>query len=449
MSASARKAPPTGRVARTVIAAGTAARVGASQLRHRLRPAAPAADEESARQAAHEAEIGRLVFTALNQLRGTALKAAQVLSMGQGLLPEGVRVQLAQAQHRALPLNRALVSRVFRQAFGREPQDLFAEFEHQAFAAASLGQVHRARLWSERLAVKVQYPGIGATIDSDLGLLRSSLRAIGGQRLGLPRDELVDKVLAEIRRQLAEEVDYRHEAAQQAWFAQQALQPDILIPEPVPELSGATVLTQQFLEGEPLDAWCAAGPAQPLRNRQAQAVWDWFTRSAFGLGRIHGDLHPGNFLFRADGRVGVLDFGCTAALDVVFRRTLARSWLAWLDQGPAAADELLACYHDMGAASTDLAPEVFRTRVLPGLAPVLDWATEPFRAGVFDFSVKSALPLRPDASQRAAASRLMSDVPLAMLSFDRAWFALMHLLTRLQGRVDTREAHRLLQTAAD
>lgn len=443
MSSTAGKAPRTGRLGRSVIAATTAARVGARTVRHRLRPA-PTPDQE----AAHQAEVGRLVFAALNQLRGTALKAAQVLSLGEGLLPEGVRAQLAQAQHRALPLNRALVSRVFRHAFGREPQALYAEFEPEAFAAASLGQVHRARLWSERVAVKVQYPGIADTIETDLALLRTSLRRIGSERLGLPHDDLVDKVLAEVRRQLAEEVDYRHEATQQAWFAQHAAQPDIVVPQVYPELSCGTVLTQQFLAGDHLEPWCAAGPTQAQRDRLAQAVWDWFTRCAFGLGRIHGDLHPGNFLFLVDGRVGVLDFGCTAALGPSFTATLARSWRLWLDQGRAGAVGLLAIYQEMGAVGPDLTLEAFSQQVLPGLAPVLDWATEPFGSAVFDFGRKSGWSIRPDARQRAAAGRLMADVPLEMLSFDRAWFALMHLLGRLQGRVDTREAARLLQQRA-
>lgn len=443
MNAPASKAPRTSRIARSMIAAGTAARVGVHTVRHRLRPAPTPADE-----AAHEAEIGRLVFLAINQLRGTALKAAQVLSMGTGLLPEGVRAQLAQATHRAMPLNRALVSRVFRQAFGQEPQRLYAEFEPEAFAAASLGQVHRARLWSERVAVKLQYPGIAETIESDLSLLRGSLRTIGRERLGLPRDELVDQVLAEMRRQLAEEVDYLHEAAQQAWFATHAARPDIVVPAVWPELSRGTVLTQQYLEGLHLEPWAAQGPSQQQRDRQAQAVFDWFMHCAFSLGRIHGDLHPGNFLFLADGRVGVLDFGCTAALKPAFTRALARSWLAWLDRREASAPTLLACYHEMGAASAALTLPEFRQHVLPALAPVLEWATQPLQVPVFHFGVKSPPPLRTGGRQRADAGRFMAEVPVQMLSFDRAWFALMHLLGRLQGRVDTAEALHLLRQAA-
>jgi hypothetical protein len=172
------KPPGTSRIARSAVAGATAVKLGARTLRHRLnQPPAPDA------QARHDDEIGRLLFQAMNQLRGTALKAAQVLSLQAGFLPEGVRAQLARASHQALPLNRALVSRAFRMAFGQEPEARFAHFEPDAFAAASLGQVHRARLADGRpVAVKLQSPGIATTIDSDLSLLRGALR--GGARGG-------------------------------------------------------------------------------------------------------------------------------------------------------------------------------------------------------------------------------------------------------------------------
>ena len=169
----ARTEPPrTGRLARGTITGIAAARIGMAQLGHRVRtPSAQA-------QADHEAALGRILFGALGQLRGSALKVSQLLSMHPGLLPDGVRQELARAHHQAPPLNRALVGRVFRQAFGQEPEALFLRFEPRAFAAASLGQVHRAELAGHgAVAVKVQYPGIASTIASDMRLLRTTLRA--------------------------------------------------------------------------------------------------------------------------------------------------------------------------------------------------------------------------------------------------------------------------------
>src|SRR3989344_4679719 len=170
----ARTEPPrTGRLARGTSTGTAAARIGMAKLGHRVRtPSAQA-------QADHEAALGRILFGALGQLRGSALKVSQLLSMHPGLLPDGVRQELARAHHQAPPLNRALVGRVFRQAFGQEPEALFEHFEPTAFAAASLGQVHRAQLAGHgTVAVKVQYHGIAATITSDMQLMRAALRAL-------------------------------------------------------------------------------------------------------------------------------------------------------------------------------------------------------------------------------------------------------------------------------
>ena len=445
MSGPTTKAPRTSRLGRSMLVGATAARVGAHTVRHKLSPAPSkqAADE-------HEDRIGRLIFGAVSQLRGTALKAAQMLSMDAITLPEGIRAQLARASHQALPLNRALVSRAFRQAFGREPRALYAHFEHDAFAAASLGQVHRARLADGReVAVKLQYPGIAETIDSDLRMLRTTLRAVGGSRVGLPPEELIDQMLAEVRRQLDEEVDYLHEARQQAWFAEHARHPDIVVPQVVDELTCQTVLTQQALQGLHLDAHLQQRPSQALRDRQAQALFDWFMACAFERRHIHADMHQGNLLFLDDGRLGLLDFGCTRRLSAAFASGLARSWLTWLRHGAAGSAALLTNYRELGVASLGLGLNEFEARVLPQIAPVLAWATQVFTQDRFDFGAKSPFPApRLDARSEHPAS-FIGRLPPELLSFDRAWLGLMHVLSRLQGRVDTRAALVKLMAAAD
>lgn len=423
----------------------TAARVGAKAVRHRLRTSTSKQAQDE-----HEAEIGRMIFAAVTQLRGTALKAAQMLSMDAGVLPEGIRAQLARASHQAMPLNRALVSRAFRQAFGREPQALYGHFEPDAFAAASLGQVHRATLTDgTEVAVKVQYPGIAETIDSDLRLLRTTLRTLGRERFGLPQDELIDKVLAEVRRQLAEEVDYLHEAEQQTWFGEHARHPDIVMPRVVPALTCKTVLTQQSLQGLHLDASLQQGPSQATRDRQAQAIFDWFVDCAFERRHIHADMHPGNLLFLGDGRVGVLDFGCTRRLSGLFVKGLARSWLTWLEQGTAGSSALLANYRELGVAGLRLGLKDFEQRVMPKIAPVLDWATQVFAAPHFAFSDKTPQPTPQFDGRADHPASFIAGLPPELVSFDRAWFGLMHLLTRLQGRVDTRASMAKLVAAAD
>lgn len=428
-------APRTGALARGAITGLAAARIGIAHLGHRR---GSSGTPNAERQAQHEAELGRILFQTLGQLRGTALKVSQLLSMDTTLLPEGVRRELARACHQALPLNRALVGRVFRQSFGQEPEALFAQFEPQAFAAASLGQVHRARLDGHgTVAVKVQYPGIAATIASDMRLLRAALKALGQGALPLPAPPVVERVLQEIEATLHREVDYLHEARQLAWFADHATLPGVVIPRPVDSHTRAQVLTLEHVEGLHLDAWLHGAPPQSWRDAAGQRLFDWFLHCAFGLGQLHADLHPGNVLFLPEGRIALLDFGCTRTLSQGFRADLARAWAAALQpDGPERARALHAAYRALGLLAPTLDESTFARDLLPVIAPLLDWQIQPLRTPCFDFAHKMP-PQHPGTAQQRLLARHLAGVPPEMPAFERAWMGLMHLLTRLEARVDT------------
>ena len=149
--------PRTGRLSRGAIAGMAVARAGLAHLGHKAQSLTRDEAQQEQARTAHEAELGRILFAALNQLKGTALKASQLMSMELGFLPEGMRQELARAHYQVTPLNRAVVIKVMRQELGGDPHTLFRHFEPQAFAAASLGQVHAATLNSgEAVAVKLQ-----------------------------------------------------------------------------------------------------------------------------------------------------------------------------------------------------------------------------------------------------------------------------------------------------
>lgn len=434
-------APRTGKLARSAITGLAAARIGMAELGHRARQRTPQA------QAAHEAAVGRILFGALGQLRGTALKVSQVLSMHPTLLPEGVRHELARAQHQALPLNRALVGRVFRQAFGQEPEALFAQFEPTAFAAASLGQVHRAQLPGHGVvAVKVQYPGIAATVASDMQLMRSALRALARTDLPLPAGSVVDSVMDEIEATLLREVDYLQEAKQMQWFALHAAQPGVEMALPILSHTRTQVLTQQYLPGLPLHAWLATQPRQALRDQAGQHLWDWFMHCIFGLGRVHADPHPGNFLFTPEGTVGVLDFGCTRHLSEDFRTQVAQAWSALLQPAddPRRHARVLQAYQALGLARPDVSLQTYSAELAPALAQMQAWQIEPFTQAVFDFGTKTPPPVTRPADQRVLGHHLLQ-VPGEMPAFERMWMGLMHLLTLLGARVHTHSGSEVLQ----
>ncbi len=426
-------APRTGRLARGTITGLAAARIGMAQLGHRVRtPSAQA-------QADHEAALGRILFGALGQLRGSALKVSQLLSMHPGLLPDGVRQELARAHHQAPPLNRALVGRVFRQAFGQEPEALFDQFDPTAFAAASLGQVHRAQLTGHgTVAVKVQYPGIAATIASDMQLMRTALRALAHTDMPLPANTVVDSVMTEIEATLLREVDYLQEAEQLQWFAQHAALPGVVLAQPILSHTRAQVLTQQFLPGQHLQAWLATQPTQQQRDLAGQHLWDWFMHCIFVLGRVHADPHPGNFLFAPDGTVGVLDFGCTRSLSAGFLAQVTQAWSALLraPTDPQRDALVLQAYQALGLVNAGLSVPAYTAELAPALADMQAWQMEPFTHAVFDFGAKTPPPITAGRHQRVLGEHL-AQVPGEMPAFERMWMGLMHLLTGLGARVHT------------
>lgn len=414
----------------------TVAKLGAVRAGQRLRRPAAEPAAQALQDRADEVALGKLLFQALSQLRGTALKVSQLLSMDTAVLPEGVRAELAQACHQVMPLNRALIGRVFRQSFGQEPEQMFSHFEPVAFAAASLGQVHRAEISGlGPVAVKVQYPGIAATVPSDMRLLRATLKALGHGVVVLPDSTVVDRLLSEIEAALMQELDYEREAQQLLWFAKHAAWPGVVIPRPVLTHSSRHVLTQELLNGVHLDAWLAQQPSQQERNQFGQRLFDWFMHCAFELGQLQADLHPGNFLFLSNGRLGVLDFGYTCAMSAGFRQNLAKAWTCAQDL-PTEAQGLLASYQSMGFLKAELSLPAFQAEVLPSHTLLLDWQTEIFKSPVFDCKHKSVLP-RPSKSMQKALNQYMHRVPAEMPAFDRAWLGLMHMLTRMGAQIRT------------
>lgn len=266
----------------------------------------------------------RQVFQTLADLRGPALKLGQLLSQQGHELPEAWTRRLAALQRSAPPMHGALVRIQVRNELGRLPEELFDTFEREPFAAASLGQVHRARRDGDELAVKVQYPGIERAIASDFALLGGLLRTA---ELAAHRPQL-DAALDEVRRHIEQEVDYVREADALELFARSlAEQADVRVPRPVRELSGRRVLTMERLEGLHADELLRTGAPREERDRLATRLLELFFLQTLVLGIFQADSHPGNFLFLPDGRLGLLDFGCTKRLSAEFVRDHRRIFL--------------------------------------------------------------------------------------------------------------------------
>ncbi|MEU6849963.1 AarF/ABC1/UbiB kinase family protein [Actinacidiphila alni] len=254
------------------------------------------------------------LFKVLGELKGGAMKFGQALSVFESALPEDIagpyRAALTKLQEAAPPMPARTVHRVLAERLGKDWRSLFAEFEDTPAAAASIGQVHRA-VWSDgrKVAVKVQYPGAGDALLSDLVQLGRVARLFGPLVPGVD----VKPLLAELRERVAEELDYELEAgAQHAHAAEFADDPDILVPDVVHQAD--QVLVTEWMDGVPLSEVISGG-SQEMRDRAGQLLAHFLFAGPARTGLLHADPHPGNFRLLVDDgpaegwRLGVLDFG--------------------------------------------------------------------------------------------------------------------------------------------
>ena len=258
------------------------------------------------RKARFHKRASRQLREELEALKGPVMKLGQLLSMQSGTLPEEALLELANLQMQAPGMHATLARVQFKSALGKYPEEMFHEFDPEPFAAASLGQVHRAVTFNgEKVAVKIQYPAIRSAIESDLKLLRSA--AFPGRVTGHVPSALLD----EIARGLLEETDYLHEADNLDYFRTGLAGLDfVTVPRVHRELTNDRVLTMSFVEGESLSDWLKRKPSQALRNLTGARLCQAYETQLQHLRVIHADQHPGNFLFRPDGRFGLVDFGC-------------------------------------------------------------------------------------------------------------------------------------------
>jgi hypothetical protein len=241
----------------------------------------------------------------LGALKGPLMKLGQLLSIQSGILPEEGLLELANLQMQAPGMHASLARVQFKSALGKYPEEIFREFDSEPFAAASLGQVHRAVTFNgEKVAVKIQYPAIRSAIESDLKLLRSA--ALPGRVTGHVPTALID----EIARGLLEETDYLHEAGNLDYFRKGLAGLDfVTVPRVHRELTSDRVLTMSFVEGESLSNWLKRKPSQAVRDLMGARLCEAYETQLQHLRVIHADQHPGNFLFQPDGRFGLVDFG--------------------------------------------------------------------------------------------------------------------------------------------
>jgi len=306
------------------------------------------------------------------ELRGAFMKLAQILSMRDDLLPTEALQVLSVVQSSVPPMDYRLIRKQIVRELGKPPEKLFATFDEEAFAAASLGQVHKARLPSgEEVVVKVQYPGVEETVSEDLRNVKALLQTLTLIGRDVMRQKIDESdVYRELEERLSEELDYVNEAKNIVLFQRMFRDdPEVLIPEVYPDFSSRRVLTMSLLEGYPFNEILNPGVDQSLKDWVAIKYFRVLWRQVFEFGVLHTDPHPGNYLVTYHPKLAILDFGSIRIFPDPIRRAyhqLAKAILAG-DKAKMADAFVGLGFLDRGA---DAEPFIRMMRLM--FAPVLE-----------------------------------------------------------------------------
>jgi predicted unusual protein kinase regulating ubiquinone biosynthesis (AarF/ABC1/UbiB family) len=293
---------PTSKVERSAKFVKTGFKIGGNYIKHYSKRLFNPTMDKTELNEDNAADI----YQSLSELKGSALKVAQMLSMDKNILPKAYVDKFSLSQYNAPPLSGPLIVQSFKKYFGKSPELIYDKFNLRSTNAASIGQVHEAELNGKKLAVKIQYPGVGDSISSDLKLVKP----FAFRLLGMSEKEL-EVYMREVEERLLEETDYELEVRRSIVFSNACSGLDnVVFPGYYPELSSKRIITMDWIEGQHLREFLLTNPSQELRNQIGQALWDFYNFQQHELRAVHADPHPGNFLITAEGKLGIIDFGC-------------------------------------------------------------------------------------------------------------------------------------------
>lgn len=391
------------------------------------------ADEDEKRRLVAERHLRAAlqIFGTMGYLRGAVMKAGQLVGSLPNVAPEAWFEMLEALQAEAPPMHFSLIREQVRRELGADPEELFASFDTNAVAAASLGQVHRATLKSgEPVAVKIQYPGIASTIRSDLANMRLLVAPL---RFSREFENMID-VVTDIEETFAIETDYRRELE----FAERArvLLSDldgVVVPRVYRELSSERVLTLEYLEGSSFREFMDSQPTQEQRDLQLERIFTAVSRLFYSR-LVWADAHPGNFRFLEDGRLGLLDFGCCRVPTDV-------EWDLFLE-GARTIEARGAGWREVVRKGCRLSEEELAdTDRFERAVALVDWLWEPIvHDGVFDFGDEEYFNRGMELTARAMRLQETRHEPGLTWS-NRLFYGVRAIALQMRGRVNLKRIH--------
>ena len=250
------------------------------------------------------------IYDGLKNLKGSALKVAQMLSMEKSIMPAAYVEKFSLSQFSVPPLSPALVNKTFTKYFGKSAHEIFDKFDTSSINAASIGQVHQAEKDGKKIAVKIQYPGVAGSISSDLSLIKPI-----ATRMFNIKGKDSDKYFKEVEEKLINETNYILEIEQSIEVSKACQHiPNMRFPKYYKKYSTNRIICMEWMSGLHLTEFSAQNNDPALANKIGQALWDFYMYQIHVLKKMHADPHPGNFLVSKEEKLIALDFGCMKSL---------------------------------------------------------------------------------------------------------------------------------------
>ena len=376
------------------------------------------------------------IYDGLKNLKGSALKVAQMLSMDKSIMPQAYVDKFSLSQFSVPALSAPLVRKTFKKYLGKFPEEIYDTFSPDSINAASIGQVHMATKNGKKLAIKIQYPGVADSISSDLALVKP----IATRMFNLKGKDS-EKYFKEVENKLLEETDYILELKQSVEMSHACRNiQNLKFPKYYSELSSEKILTMDWMEGEHLSEFAAHNTNRENGDILGQALWNFYMHQMHHLKKVHADPHPGNFLIDKDVNLIAIDFGCIKEVPDEFYIPYFQLAKPEIINDPVLFDQKL---YELEILRMDDSPKEL-AYFKDVFFRLLSLFTKPFHGNYFDFSDDEFF-----AEIAAMGEEFTKDTQLRKMNgnrgsrhflyINRTFFGLYNLLHDLKARVKTED----------
>ncbi|MCZ8088889.1 MAG: AarF/ABC1/UbiB kinase family protein [Flavobacterium sp.] len=374
------------------------------------------------------------IYDGLKNLKGSALKVAQMLSMDKSIMPQAYVEKFSLSQFSVPPLSAPLVRKTFKKYLGKYPEEIYDTFTQDAVNAASIGQVHKASINGENFAVKIQYPGVAESISSDLALVKPF-----ATRMFNLKGKDSEKYFKEVENKLLEETDYVLELKQSIEVSEKCGKIENLrFPKYFPDYSSEKILTMEWIEGEHISEFTAYNQDREIGDKIGQALWDFYMYQMHYLKQVHADPHPGNFLIDKNDKLVAIDFGCIKQVPEDFYVPYFELAKPEVINNPELFNKKL---YELEILRHDDTKEeiIYFTKIFHDL---LSLFTKPFHGEFFDFSDEDFFGKIAQMGEEFSKDSQLRKMngnrgSKHFLYINRTFFGLYNLLHDLKARIQT------------